>query len=206
MLASKDNVPRGIAFMLGATVLFALSSAIAKWQVAIYPVGEVMFFRSLSSLLVCAAIILPVTGLAVFATQRPRDHLARGLSQSISQTFTVLAFSLMPLAGAIAINFAAVVGIAVCALAQGTCWSRALDRAGHGICRRSDRCRSRCRLAHARCAVRARKRGDVRKRDGGSSRHDSDRIDRDPLDVADGHDCGHSRVSASVRVSLAGLH
>jgi drug/metabolite transporter (DMT)-like permease len=107
MLGFKDNVPRGIAFMLGATVLFALSSAIAKWQVAIYPVGEVMFFRSLSSLLVCAALILPFTGFAVFATRRPRDHLARGVSQSISQTFTVLAFSLMPLAGAIAINFSA---------------------------------------------------------------------------------------------------
>jgi drug/metabolite transporter (DMT)-like permease len=43
----------------------------------------------------------------VFATRRPRDHIARGLSQSISQTFTVIAFSLMPLAGAIAINFSA---------------------------------------------------------------------------------------------------
>ena len=39
----KDDVPRGIAFMLGATVLFAVSSAVAKWQVATYPVGEVMF-------------------------------------------------------------------------------------------------------------------------------------------------------------------
>ena len=38
---------------------------------------------------------------------RPGAHIARGLSQSISQTFTVIAFSLMPLAGAIAINFSA---------------------------------------------------------------------------------------------------
>jgi drug/metabolite transporter (DMT)-like permease len=104
---ATDDVPRGILFMIGATVLFALSSAIAKWQVAIYPVGEVMFLRSFSSLLVCAALILPATGFSVFATRRPRDHLARGLSQSISQTFTVIAFSLMPLAGAIAINFSA---------------------------------------------------------------------------------------------------
>jgi drug/metabolite transporter (DMT)-like permease len=103
----KDNIPRGIYFMIAATVMFALSSAIAKLQVAIYPVGEVMFFRSFSSLVVCAAFLLPVTGLSVFATRRPRDHIARGLSQSISQTFTVLAFSLMPLAGAIAINFSA---------------------------------------------------------------------------------------------------
>jgi drug/metabolite transporter (DMT)-like permease len=103
----KDNVPLGILYMIAASFLFAVSSALAKWLVADYPVGEVMFFRSFSSLVVSAVVILPVTGLAVFATKRPRDHIARGLSQSISQTFTVLAVSLMPLAGAIAINFSA---------------------------------------------------------------------------------------------------
>ncbi len=104
----RDNhVVRGIMFMIGATVLFAISNALSKWVVAIYPVGEVMFARSLSSLVVCAAFMLPVTGLSVFATGRVRDHLARGLSQAVSQTFTVIAFSMMPLAGAIAINFSA---------------------------------------------------------------------------------------------------
>ena len=102
MAMAKDDVPRGIMAMIGASLLFAISSAIAKSQVATYPVGEVMALRSLSSFFVCAAVIL-----SVFATRRPRDHLARGLSQSISQTFTVIAFSLMPLAGAIAINFSA---------------------------------------------------------------------------------------------------
>ncbi|MBV9969201.1 MAG: DMT family transporter, partial [Xanthobacteraceae bacterium] len=102
-----DDIPRGIAFMIAATVLFSVSSGFAKWQVALYPVGEVMFIRSFSSLVVCAAFILPFTGLSVFATRRPRDHIARGLSQSISQTFSVIAFSMMPLAGAVAINFSA---------------------------------------------------------------------------------------------------
>jgi drug/metabolite transporter (DMT)-like permease len=102
-----DDIPRGIAFMVAATVLFSVSSAFAKWQVALYPVGEVMFIRSFSSLAVCATFILPFTGFAVFATRRPRDHVARGLSQSISQTFSVIAFSMMPLAGAVAINFSA---------------------------------------------------------------------------------------------------
>jgi drug/metabolite transporter (DMT)-like permease len=102
-----DNVVLGIGFMIAATVLFAATAALAKWLAAVYPVGEVMFFRSFSSLVVCAAAVLPFTGLSVFATSRPRDHLARGLSQSISQTFTVLAVSMMPLAGAIAINFSA---------------------------------------------------------------------------------------------------
>jgi drug/metabolite transporter (DMT)-like permease len=102
-----DNVPLGIAYMVLATVLLAIAAAAAKWQAAIYPVGEVMFIRSLAGLVVCAAVILPVTGFAVFATKRPGAHIGRGLSQAISQTFSVVAFSLMPLAGAIAISFSA---------------------------------------------------------------------------------------------------
>jgi drug/metabolite transporter (DMT)-like permease len=104
---ARDNVPRGILFMIASTLLLAVSNALAKWLVAIYPVGEVMFFRSFSSLAVCAAFVLPMTGFAVFATQRPRAHIARGLSQSISQTFTVIALMLMPLAGVTAIGFSA---------------------------------------------------------------------------------------------------
>jgi len=105
--ARVDNIPLGILFMIGATVMFALSSALAKWQVALYPVGEVMAFRSISSLLVCSLFVLPFTGLSVFATRKVHQHVARGLSQAISQTLTVLAVSLMPIAGAIAIGFSA---------------------------------------------------------------------------------------------------
>ncbi|MFZ3361401.1 MAG: DMT family transporter [Xanthobacteraceae bacterium] len=102
-----EDVPRGIFMMIIATVLFASASAASKWLVAVYPVGEVLFLRSLSSFVACAAMMLPVTGLSVFATHRVRDHVARGLSQSISQAALLLAFSLMPLAGAVAINFSA---------------------------------------------------------------------------------------------------
>jgi drug/metabolite transporter (DMT)-like permease len=103
----REHVPRGILFMVVATMLFSCVSALAKWQIAIYPLGEVLFVRSISSFVACAAVMLPINGLSMFATRRPRDHMARGLSQSISQTFLVLAFGLMPLAGAIAINFSA---------------------------------------------------------------------------------------------------
>ena len=106
--AGRNNqVVRGIMLMIGATVMFALSNALSKWVVSHYPVGEVMFARSFSSLLVCSAFMLPITGLSVFTTRRVRDHLARGTSQAISQTFTVLAFSMMPLGGATAITFSA---------------------------------------------------------------------------------------------------
>ena len=102
-----DDVPRGILCMLAATVLFSGASATSKWLVGIYPVGEVLCLRSLASFVAGASMILPVSGLSAFATHRPRDHLARGLSQSISQLCLLLAFSLMPLAGAVAINFSA---------------------------------------------------------------------------------------------------
>ena len=104
---AADFVPRGILFMIAATLFLAVSNALAKWLVATYPVGEVMFIRSFSSLAACSLFVLPVTGLAVFTTQRKREHIGRGLSQSISQTFTVIALSLMPLAGATAIGFSA---------------------------------------------------------------------------------------------------
>jgi drug/metabolite transporter (DMT)-like permease len=103
----KDHVPRGILCMVLATILFAAASALIKWQVGLYPVGEVVFARSFASFVVCAAVMLPMTGLGVFSTRRPRDHLARGLSQATSQTLFALAFTLMPLAGAVSINFSA---------------------------------------------------------------------------------------------------
>lgn len=103
----SDDVPRGIVCMVIATILFSGASAASKWLVGLYPVGEVLCLRSFASLIAGAAMILPVSGLSAFATHRPRDHLARGLSQAISQFCLLFAFSLMPLAGAVAINFSA---------------------------------------------------------------------------------------------------
>jgi len=104
---TRRNTLLGILCMSLATMMFAASTAVMKAEFVRYPIGEVMFSRSLTSLLVCAAIILPTAGWPVFDTKKPKAHFARGLSQSISQTFTVFAVGLMPLAGAIAIGFSA---------------------------------------------------------------------------------------------------
>jgi len=102
-----DRVPLGILYMLGATVMFAACSAISKWQVASYSFVEVLIFRTGISLLTCAALILPRTGLSVFRTHRLRDHAGRSVTQAVAQSCIIIAFGLMPLAGAVAINFAA---------------------------------------------------------------------------------------------------
>src|SRR5262245_8282662 len=91
--------------MLGATVMFALSIALSKWQVAEYSFIEVLFFRAIASLITCAALILPRTGLAVLHTTRLRDHFGRSLTQATAQSLIIIAFGLMPLAGAVVINF-----------------------------------------------------------------------------------------------------
>jgi len=105
--ARQERIPLGIAYMIAATVVFAGSSALSKWLVTYYPVGEMLFVRAATALIGAALVILPATGLAVFRTSRLRDHLLRGVSQSCSQAFLIIAFSLMPLASVVAINFSA---------------------------------------------------------------------------------------------------
>jgi len=101
----QERVPLAILYMITATILFAGSSALSKWLVGLYPVGEVLFVRAASALIGTSLVILPYAGLSVFRTRRLRDHLLRGVSQSCSQAFLLIAFSLMPLASAVAINF-----------------------------------------------------------------------------------------------------
>ena len=103
----REHVPRAIAYMIAATVVFAGSSAVSKWLVQSYPVGEVLFSRTVVAFAACAVFTIPRTGWSVFRTGRLRHHVLRSVSQGCSQTFLLIAFSLMPLAGAIAINFSA---------------------------------------------------------------------------------------------------
>jgi drug/metabolite transporter (DMT)-like permease len=70
--ARREHVPLAILYMLGATIVFSGSSAISKWLVASYPIGEVLFTRTAVAFITCALFILPQTGLAVFRTYRLR--------------------------------------------------------------------------------------------------------------------------------------
>ena len=105
--ARSDRVPLGIFFMVAATVMYAASTALSKWQVASYSFAEVLFFRSFVSLVVVSGLILPRYGLAVFRTGRLRDHFGRSVTQTLAQSMILIALSLMPIAGAMAINFSA---------------------------------------------------------------------------------------------------
>ena len=103
----QERIPLGILYMIVATALFAGSSAISKLLVVTYPIGEILFTRCAVGLACVAAFILPRKGLAVFETGKLGAHTLRSVSQMFSQTFILLAFSMMPLASAVAINFSA---------------------------------------------------------------------------------------------------
>src|SRR3954454_8400327 len=105
--ARQERVPQAILYMVAAGAIFSFSSAASKWLVATYPVGEVLFSRVFVSLIAFSAFVLPTSGLIVLHTRRPTAHLLRSMSQFTSQTLLLVAFSMMPLASATAINFSA---------------------------------------------------------------------------------------------------
>ena len=99
----RNQIPRGIAYMVASTVMFAGVNAIVKWELQTYPIGEVAFFRSLFAFLAVAAMILPRTGISVLRTRRYREHLQRGLSQFGSMLCWFLAVSVLSLGSATAL-------------------------------------------------------------------------------------------------------
>src|SRR5258708_26650985 len=103
----QERIPQAILYMVAAGAIFSFSSAASKWLVATYPVGEVLFSRVFVSLIFFSGFALPTFGLAVLHTRRPTAHVLRSMSQFTSQTLLLIAFSMMPLASATAINFSA---------------------------------------------------------------------------------------------------
>jgi drug/metabolite transporter (DMT)-like permease len=105
--ARREHIPFAIFLMVSSGAIFSFSSAASKWLVETYPVGEVLFSRVFVSLIVFSAFVLPTAGLSVFHTRRPTAHVLRSMSQFTSQSLLLIAFSMMPLASATAINFSA---------------------------------------------------------------------------------------------------
>src|SRR4029078_10913810 len=103
--ARRNQVPLGIAYMVGSTAMFAGGNAVVQWQLATYPLREVAFGRTLCAFLTVSAIVLPRAGWSVLRTGLYREHLQRGLSQFGSMLCWFLAVSVLSLCSATAIGF-----------------------------------------------------------------------------------------------------
>ena len=94
----RSSALAGIGFMLVAVFLFGLNSAIGKWLVATYPVGEFMLIRSTLTLILLSPFIW-YAGRAAFANApRPGLQLLRIVFSSAEVAMFFWAVSYLPLA------------------------------------------------------------------------------------------------------------
>ena len=104
---SREETRRGIAYMVGAVFVFAVVNALVKWEIALYPLSEVVFFRCLFALVPCVVLVATHGGPGVLRTRRPLAHVSRAFVQFLSMCAIFTAFGLMPLADAVSISFSA---------------------------------------------------------------------------------------------------
>ena len=94
----RSSALAGIGFMLVAVFLFGLNSAVGKWLVAKYPVGEFMLIRSTLTLILLSPFIW-YAGRAAFANApRPGLQLLRIVFSSAEVAMFFWAVSYLPLA------------------------------------------------------------------------------------------------------------
>lgn len=96
--AGRSAALAGIGYMLIAVFLFAFNSAVGKWLVAKYPVGEFMLIRSLFTLLFLSPFIWHA-GRAAFANApRPGLQVLRVVLGAVEVAMFFWAVSYLPLA------------------------------------------------------------------------------------------------------------
>lgn len=98
---------KGIGSMCLGVLFLALGDAVSKWLGEVHSPLQIMFFRSLVSLPLIAALAYASGGLRKLGTRRPGVHLLRGLIYTGTMGFFVLGLTLLPLAEATAIAFVA---------------------------------------------------------------------------------------------------
>jgi drug/metabolite transporter (DMT)-like permease len=101
------KIVHAILLKLLSVLLFAMMSALIRWVGMRVPLGEVVFFRSLSSLAPILLIYAWRGELAAMRTRRPLGHLFRGLISIASMYLNFAALARLPLLDATAIGFAA---------------------------------------------------------------------------------------------------
>lgn len=106
----------GIAYMCAGVFCLTINDALAKWLGAIYPIGDVVFFRMLFALPVIVVVGLMVGGRRALATGKPLIHIGRGLLATGATFSFYFGLTLLPLAENTAIAFAAPLFITLLAI------------------------------------------------------------------------------------------
>ena len=112
---------KGILMRIAAALAFAIMASVAKLTNGGYPIGQIVFFRSLFALAVLVAWLrLRGDFPRAIHTHRPFGHLVRGLAGTVGMFSYFLAVALLPLPDVTAIGYLApLLVVALAALVLG---------------------------------------------------------------------------------------
>src|SRR5438270_7156353 len=100
---TREEVRRGILYVVASIFVFALTNALIKWLVVRYSVVEVIVFRSSFALVPCLYLAATRGGVVPLRTKRLHQHVTRSVLQFVSLIGLFTAFGLLPFAAATAI-------------------------------------------------------------------------------------------------------
>jgi drug/metabolite transporter (DMT)-like permease len=103
--ATGEKAGLGIALILAAALIFALSDAVAKFVVGSIPPVELSWLRSIVVIAITLPAVLWRRGFSVLRSRHPVRQCLRGTIVTGSSLFFIFALNYLPLADATAINF-----------------------------------------------------------------------------------------------------
>ncbi len=105
--AGRERPLLGIFCKVMAMFMFSLMFAAIRWLGPHFPIGEMVFFRTLFGIPVIVLVAYLSGGLYLLATKRIDSHALRSIAGAVSMFCNFTAYTLLPLADATAIGFAA---------------------------------------------------------------------------------------------------
>jgi len=111
----RDQPLAGIVCKSMAMLMFSLMFAAIRWLGPHFPIGEMVFFRTLLGIPVIVLVAYYSGGLHLLRTKRIDSHALRSIAGAISMFCNFTAYTLLPLADATAIGFAAPLFVVVLA-------------------------------------------------------------------------------------------
>jgi len=103
----RDRPLLGVAFTVMSVLLFSLMDATVKWLGADYPIREIVFFRCVVALAPAMVFIHRAGGFQILRTSHPVLHALRAVGGLGAMFLSFQAYSLMPLADAVSVFYAA---------------------------------------------------------------------------------------------------
>ena len=105
---TESSAPlRGIALIVGSSLLFPVADGLAKLTLTTYDVLLVFWIKQLAQFVLVTLVIVTTLPLSTFTTRRPVLQLTRGAITTCTFGLFLLAISYIPLADAVAIEFVA---------------------------------------------------------------------------------------------------